>query len=150
MDKKKYPYLYEMSDCGPDDKWEDCVNKGWQEYFKKICDCINEILQEDGLHPGVFHIDQLKEKFGFLRCYWHIDDDCANEVVRARVESNLASLIDEMESTTAKMCSECGAPAEYHSTGWVLPYCSKCAHEIHDRKCERYGPAEFDQCWCKA
>ena len=132
MEHEKYPYLFSMPDFDPGESWRNCINPGWHAQFLKAMDCINELLAEDGLWPNVFNIDQLKEKFGAVRMYWHLDDDCANEVARARIESQIEAIVEDLESTTSEMCSQCGNPATHRSTGWVLPYCRQCAEKLHD------------------
>lgn len=138
MEQKKYPYLYEIADLDPGESWKDCINPGWHAHFLKTMDCINEVLSEDGIPLNAFNIDQLKEKFGAVRMYWHLDDDCVGEVVRARIESEIEDLVDELSSETENICCECGNPATHRSTGWVLPYCRRCAERLHAAANERH------------
>ena len=136
--EKKYPYLYEIADLGPGERWKECINPGWHARFLQAMDCINEVLTEDEIPLNAFNIDQLKEKFGAVRIYWHLSDDCANEVVRARIESEISGILDEMMNETDHICCECGNPATYQSTGWVLPYCRQCAERLHATANERH------------
>lgn len=132
MEREKYPYLYEIADLDPGESWKDCINPGWHARFLKAMDCINEILAEDALWPSTLAIDQLKEKFGAVRMYWHLHptDGCANAVARARIESEIEAIIAELSSETEHICCECGQPATHLSTGWVLPYCRPCAERL--------------------
>ncbi len=151
MEKNEYPYLYDMSDLEAGESWEQCIPKGWHARFKQACDCINEVLRENEVALNAFNIDQLKEKFGGIRCYWHLDDDCANAVVRGRIEEEIHVIIDELESDSYKLCNVCGEPVAWYSTGWVLPFCDKHAHENHAAACKRLGEDyPFETSWCKA
>lgn len=57
--------------------------------------------------------DQVKEKFGTLRFYYHGGDDVVDGMVRMA------------ESMSAVMCEECGAPGETGGTGWITTRCEK-------------------------
>ena len=55
--------------------------------------------------------DQVKEKFGTLRFYYHGGDSKVDGMVRMA------------ESMSACMCEECGAPGTQTQGGWIRTLC---------------------------
>lgn len=62
-------------------------------------------------------VDQVKEKFGTLRFYYHGGDDAIDGMVRMA------------ESMSAVMCETCGAPAKRRGGGWIYTACDAHTHE---------------------
>ena len=59
-------------------------------------------------------VDQVKEKFGTLRFYYHGGDKAVGHYV---------NLADAMSSIT---CEDCGAPGKIGGAAWVSVKCDKC------------------------
>ena len=57
---------------------------------------------------------QVKEKFGTLRFYMSSETD------------EMAALICEAESESARTCEHCGAPGVLRDGGWLLTLCDVC------------------------
>lgn len=132
--EKAYQFLKDVSSFPYPDEGDTVLNfvpRGWRGAFLKTCARIEEAFQERGVSSIHFRFDQVKEKFGALRVYWHIDYDCADETTVAALEETCSTLIDKIESKTEDLCVECGAPATRTSTPWILPYCDKCAQQKH-------------------
>lgn len=138
----EYPYLQDRDNAipypEPGDTILSCVPKGWQKLFMKYMDCINELFIENDVRRGAFHFDQVKEKFGSLRIYWHVEYDCADEMTVDRLQDGCSALIDDLETESGSICVECGEPATLQSTGWVLPYCRACAERLNAAANERH------------
>jgi len=61
--------------------------------------------------------DQIKEKFGTLRFYYHGGDDMVDGMVRMA------------ESMSGVTCETCGNPGQMRNGGWVRTLCDKHAEE---------------------
>jgi hypothetical protein len=62
-------------------------------------------------------VDQVKEKFGTLRFYYHGGD----EYIRG--------LVGMAEAMSARTCEECGAPGTTEGPGWIRTLCKKHRRE---------------------
>lgn len=133
MDINRYPYLENRDDGipyseSPDETMDTQVPEGWKLRFVAMCNDINDILNEHNIPLACFHFDQIKEKFGALRCYWHVeypDWMCLPEMDAP--QEALCEVIDAAENDTSATCCVCGNRAKWHSKGWVLPFCDRCA-----------------------
>jgi len=68
-------------------------------------------------------VDQVKEKFGTLRFYYHGGDATIDGMVRMA------------EAMSGYTCEHCGVPAETKSNrGWVSTICSKCRRAMNARR----------------
>jgi hypothetical protein len=95
-----------------------------EKYRKEVLeDPIPEWRKEDPEIPQVV-ADQVKEKYGTLRFYYHGGDDVIDGMVRMA------------EAMSAVTCEVCGAPGEERGGGWILTLCDMHAEE---RK-EKFGP----------
>jgi hypothetical protein len=56
-------------------------------------------------------VDQVKEKFGTLRFYYHGGDDIIDGMVRMA------------ESISGFTCEKCGAPGKMRGRGWLYTAC---------------------------
>lgn len=128
----KYPWLI------PHNRWTDeeiedfdfsyteldGMPEGWKKAFgEQICEEIQKLLEEAD-YVYKYRILQIKEKFGGLRWY----DNTVPESIRER----LNAIITKYEDLSERTCVNCGAPATKISTGWISPWCDKCAEKIHD------------------
>lgn len=66
-------------------------------------------------------VDQVKEKFGTLRFYYHGGDEAVDGMVRMA------------ESMSAMMCEKCSKPATMHHDGWVRTLCDEHEEEYQNR-----------------
>lgn len=57
------------------------------------------------------HVDQIKEKYGYLRFYIPSGND------------EIFNLINEAEAATGSICIVCGEPATTSTMGWVTYVC---------------------------
>ena len=56
---------------------------------------------------------QIKEKWGGLRIY-------------ATAPEEVQKIISHYEHISADYCIDCGKPAKYLTTGYILPFCEDC------------------------
>lgn len=125
-----YQFLRDVSHFpypDPDDTVLDFVPTGWTPAFLRTCGQIQEVFDELRVSSIHFRFEQVKEKYGALRIYWHIDSDCVDDIDWAVLIDACDVFIDNLENETADLCIGCGAPATRHSTGWVMPFCDACA-----------------------
>lgn len=135
---KKYPFLKDTTgyvyDPDPEDgTWLYSVPQGWRALFMKMCDNIVATCKQFYVHPQNIVFDQVKEKFGTLRVYWHLVG-----LPSKRLRVQLSDIISKAEDDSANICHKCGEPATHQSLGWVLPWCHSCALENHKAASERH------------
>ena len=70
------------------------------------------------------------------------DEEDGGQVVPSFVKESVSDMIDSCCSKTKDICFKCGKAANWLSTGWILPYCTKCATEWNDNANQRYGKNE--------
>ena len=128
----KYPWLVprnrwtdkEVKDF--DYSWTelDAMPDGWRKAFgEQMCEEIQKLLEEaDYIYK--YRILQIKEKWGYLHWY----DNAVPESIKER----LNAIIRKYEDLSKRICVKCGAPATKISTGWISPWCDKCAGEIRE------------------
>ena len=95
----------------------------WEPAIRAACVCIaHEVRSVNERHPTLgFRViaDQIKEKFGTLRFYWH--SECAlwtapetalpeHEAAVAAAHGRIDGAIACAERITALVCADCGAP----------------------------------------
>lgn len=74
--------------------------------------------------------DQIKEKFGVLRFYYHFED-CDSESAKLgekfnRSEDYLEGAIDFVEQLTSTICENCGKPSKVSGEVWLSTLCDEC------------------------
>ena len=103
---------------------------GWYNIINTLCANIQshidwrnstqELLLKDNPYnrpiPNEIHqvlVDQVKEKFGTLRFYYHGGDDVVNGMVR---------MAESMSAVTCEVCGDYGYPSQ---GGWITTLCDK-------------------------
>ncbi len=125
---EQYPFLMPynvwtgkmLEDYNYEYTWLDDMPDGWRNAFGlQMCEEIKQALLEDGGEQllNEYKIDQIKEKFGYLRWY----DNWTTKKVQ--------DIIYKYEDISARTCISCGKPATKISRGWICPWCDDCANE---------------------
>lgn len=133
----KFPFL-ESEDIPykePGETWLQSVPEGWQPMFLEMCQNIVKACEAHNYPATKVTFLQVKEKFGALRVYWHLEGD---ENHSKDLYDKIDALIENAEQRSYNMCHVCGKEADWHSTGWVLPYCDACARAWNARANERH------------
>lgn len=103
-------------------KWlyGDSVGEGWHP-------CIEEFLKEAHKVDG-FHLEQVKEKFGELRIYWHIRKGGANAALN---QEKLERVQESVGRWASNRCEFCGSETKVGKAGtaWIKTMCFKCFSE---------------------
>ncbi len=99
-----YDWLHNLKGCRgkPRNAW---CGPGWREIVE-TCDADLDYITE-----GTYVIDQIKEKFGTLRFYWHIEPynyDKREELHRERLHRIGRAVVRDAEALSAYRCENCG------------------------------------------
>lgn len=121
---------------------------GWYDLLDAICSKIQAAYDEHGVDPDIV-IDQIKEKWGTLRYYYHFGDDdpgihafdcVGGESIRFRprkegntIQEKIAEIVAWGESKSAEICEECGKPGRRRDNRmYILTLCDDCDAKIED------------------
>jgi len=158
---EKYPKIFKNRNASPSESpmcWGLEVGDGWYELLDILCEALTytfttsiEVTEEDGERLGVepylfqnkksyfFKVeppqvvaDQVKEKFGTLRFYYHLEYDPANiQLVETGKYPNLVEInkrysdyldgtVHFAEIASSRTCEITGAEGKIHSRrGWL-------------------------------
>jgi len=128
----KYPWLYPRNRLtdkeieGYDYSWTelDAMPEGWRAAFgEQMCEEIQKVLEKVN-YVDKYRILQIKEKWGYLHWY--------SGGIPVEIKDEYQAIIKKYEKLSKKTCLKCGVPATKISTGWISPWCDKCAEEIRD------------------
>ena len=101
---------------------------GWFNIINQLCQNIQHHIdwknKSEEVVPQVV-VDQVKEKFGSLRFYYHGGDDYI---------SGLVSMAESMSGVT---CEVCGSSGESRNEGWIKVLCEEHHLEQETRRQER-------------
>lgn len=100
--------------------------EGWDALVDTMADELTQQLSAEGVDPADYEVVQIKEKFGEIRYYDSSHSDAVDDI------------IEKYAKLSGCTCANCGAPAEYMSIGYFLPFCGECK-----RKLGREGRIQF-------
>ena len=104
--------------------WGFDTGPGWYPLLYKICAQLNVIRKVTGIYPIA---DQIKEKFGGLRFYYHVTGP--EKVEDGEIwGSIIKEIISKAEEDSYKICGSCGKFVRHKriDLGWVYDMCSTC------------------------
>lgn len=112
--------------------WGITTGDGWYTLLDKLCASLQWSTDKNS-YPQVI-ADQVKEKFGGLRFYYHTEETekskaYADSEIGKRYPRNLDYLdgmIDFACSMSYHICEECGNPGKCNKYGWISCRCKKC------------------------
>lgn len=120
---KKYPFLFPRSVWddkpieGYDYSWTelDAIPDGWRIAFgDMLIEEIGEALELTN-NLETFRFDQIKEKYGSLRVYYHGGNEMVDRI------------IEKYSVLSENICMKCGKPDVYMTNiGWIYPCCKDC------------------------
>ena len=93
---------------------------GWYNLFLQMCGDIKPVLKKYNL-IDVFEFEQVKEKWGGLRCYYNFgfNYDFDNK--------EIDDIVRKYEHMATLVCTQCGDIATHATcTGWISSFCDKC------------------------
>lgn len=128
----------------------DCRD-GWYELLRSLCTEITQAYAEAGL-PVDIVIDQIKEKFGTLRFYYHIKgkpsgvqaiDFLGQGSVRMMPEGEdihqtVREIVSRYEEKSGEVCEECGKAGVLRTNlSWIQTLCDDCVTLVEERRKNR-------------
>lgn len=116
---KDYDFAYTEADMVP---------KGWHNLIVDMSSEIIAYLRQQNFDPYLFHIDQLKEKFGSIRLYYSL------HYADHSVDNGIDEIIEKYEEISEHTCCICGNEATLMSKGWICPYCQNCAEDLKKKE----------------
>ena len=117
----------------------ECSN-GWFNLLDEMCAKINDAYIEEKMKPDII-IDQIKEKYGTLRFYYHFDgndpfinafDAIGAGTLRIKpkgdkpVYEKISEIVSWGEEQSGHICEICGKPGELRNNGWLMLRCDEC------------------------
>ena len=139
----KYPFLqFKNNSCCPwqnTNEIENCwifdLPTGWTNTCgKDMCDELLEVLGE---HVDDFVIDQMKEKWNEIHCYWSwADRDYTDEEAEQlnKIYDKIENILDKYAKISHDTCVICGKPAtKYTHDGWYASFCDSCYERMDCR-----------------
>ncbi len=121
---------------------------GWYDLLDEICAKIQTIYNENGRKPNII-IDQIKEKYGTLRFYYHFGDkdqgihafDCiGGPSVRFmpgkgdELYERIAEIVSWGEDRSGEICEECGKPGTIRDLMYIQTLCDDCYAKAADQE----------------
>lgn len=139
---KKYNSIFRdrsksiQESCMP---WGISVGNGWYSLIDSICIFIRN-LEENNKDIKIV-ADQVKEKFGSLRFYYHLEGKLKpRKLLKQKIESDLELedrrnvIIDRLDGAidlayylSIRTCEDCGAPATIQTKGYISNICEDCS-----------------------
>ncbi len=121
------------------------IGDGWYQLIRDMCAEISAAYEAEGAAVDLV-VDQVKEKYGTLRFYYHhegqsiaihaFDGLSGGSSLRTRpVSSDLQTwverIVDDSDERRAHICETCGKPGSLRTDlGWVLTLCDE-HYRIH-------------------
>lgn len=125
--KEEFPQLFERLPMNAHLGIDLCFEHedGWFDMIHCLSRCIIDADKE-----GLVRAVQVKEKFGMLRFYYHLEGD-----ERASIPE-VSSIIDRAEILSSFVCEVCGSfnnvATEAKSNGMIQTLCEKCWENDRD------------------
>ena len=115
------------------------MGDGWNELIIDLCTEITAAYVRAGV-PVDIVIDQVKEKWGALRFYYHTADHpvgihafdivgvgcLRNTGGDSLLEREIAEIVSKYEEKSVTVCEDCGKPGTLRKTGDVRTLCDEC------------------------
>jgi hypothetical protein len=139
---RKYPLIFANRDKSMQETamcWGFAHGDGWYNIIDQLCANIQHHIDWNNQNvakgykqykkvPQVV-ADQVKEKFGTLRFYYHGGDD------------EISGMVRMAEAMSAVICEECGAPGHQRSGGWIRTLCDH--HESERQRIQQERTKEY-------
>lgn len=102
------------------------IGDGWIPLLKKLFDFCQFNHDRNG-YPQLV-AEQIKEKFGTLRFYYHFEE-CKTDHPHKKSEEYLEGAIEFASFLTSEICEFCGKPSKVHGKQWRTTECKECEDE---------------------
>ena len=115
------------------------MGDGWYELMVDLCAEITAAYERAGV-PVDIVVDQVKEKWGGLRFYYHTPDcpvgshafdiigvgSLRNTGGDSPLEHEIAEIVSKYEEKSVTVCEDCGKPGTRRKLGYVRTLCDAC------------------------
>ena len=89
------------------------IPQGWYRLFLQMCEDIKQpLISANCLND--FRFLQVKEKYNMMRCYHN------------GAPEEVESILRKYEMMARYVCTICGRPAEYETSGYIASFCNDC------------------------
>lgn len=122
-------WVLQIFHCVPTYTELDGMDGGWRKAFGiQMCKEIKRALLDAGGRKALhrYRIMQIKEKYGSLRWY---DQGAPKDVNK---------IVEKYGYISEHTCVNCGRPADYITSGYILPYCEKCIPEKAKESADKF------------
>lgn len=128
---------------------------GWYDLLRDMCREITEAYQKGG-EPINLVVDQVKEKFGTLRFYYHFEghaqtlhafDFLGGSSMRFQQQENnlqkeIANIVRNAEKQSGTICEKCGKPGSLRKGQRILTLCDSCFSLSEEKHKPTKNPSE--------
>lgn len=97
------------------------IGNGWYELMVDLCTEITAAYERSGA-PVDIVVDQVKEKWGGLRFYYHIPDHS----VESPLQVEITKIVRKYEEMSFAICEDCGKQGTRRKLGYVCTLCDEC------------------------
>lgn len=110
------------------------VGDGWYQLIEDMCGEIAAVYEAEGAAVDLV-VDQVKEKYGTLRFYYHHKgpriaghaSDCPPGP--SELQQKVERIVDGYEEKSACICEDCGKPGSLRTDlDWMLTLCDEHYH----------------------
>ena len=101
--------------------------EGWKLLLTMLCERLQ--FETDNNNTPQVVADQVKEKFGILRFYYHLQFEGTTGDVKSADHSAgmIEGIIRAFEDFSSKVCAKCGSNHDIEQTkGWISYQCKHC------------------------
>jgi len=107
------------------------VGDGWYVLLHDLCEQIQETYKRYGAEVDIV-IDQVKEKYGGLRFYYHREGRLTDEIADEMVSQRLEDIVQQYEDRSEHICEDCGKEGRLREDlSWILTLCDNCYEKMH-------------------
>ncbi len=113
---------------------------GWYGVIDEMCSKITDVYAEEEIEPDIV-IDQIKEKYGTLRFYYHFEgrdkgiaaiDILGKGSLRMKakehrpIDKKIFDIVDWGEKQSGHICELCSSPGVLRNDDWLMVRCDDC------------------------
>lgn len=132
---EKYPKLFRQKDLSQMETcmcWGVACGDGWHSLIDTACEKLQKLACETGY---TIEFTQVKEKFGGLRMYLHIEEnkeqqrsiDPQRQLSCGAVSELAHTITMEAENQSVTTCDQCGEQGKQRGGPWISTRCDQHA-----------------------
>ena len=97
---------------------------GWFDLLDGLCGEVAAVYDKAGVPVDII-VDQIKEKFGTLRFYYHFASPKEKPFRR-----QIKDIVDKWEERSEETCENCGKPGTLRTDRyWIQTLCDECSNK---------------------